>query len=239
LYKYVLDLYRLELSMKNLIRHVFEYFGDQNLRKTRSPIKSEPFGNFSYTSSLRECFDKTEGMISFEEATLLYELARQVNGECIVEVGSYRGRSAVALGRGSLDGNSVPIYAIEPHEEFDGVLGGKFSPQDRGAFYKAMIDTSCYQIVRLVNLSSEIVAPNWNKKISLLWIDGDHTYNGVKRDFECWFPHLAADALIAFDDSNDPDLGPRQLINELVKKKQCEEIRQVGKVTVIRCRYKF
>ncbi|HLC15931.1 MAG TPA: hypothetical protein VJL89_06860, partial [Thermodesulfovibrionia bacterium] len=60
------------------------------------------------------------------------------------------------------------------------------------------------------------------------------TYNGVKRDFECWLPHLTSDARIAFDDSNNPDLGPRQLINELVEKKNCEEILQVGKVTVIR-----
>jgi hypothetical protein len=140
----------------------------------------------------------------------------------------------VALGRGSLDGNQVPVYAIEPHEEFTAVLGGKFGPADRGAFYKAMIDTSCYQVVRLVNLSSEIVAPNWNKKISLLWIDGDHTYSGVKKDFECWLPHLTPEAIIAFDDSTDPDLGPRQFINELLNGNKFQELQQIGKVTVIR-----
>ena len=58
---------------------------------------------------LKSCFDRTEGMVSFDEAVLLYYLAREVRSGCIVEVGSYRGRSSVFLGRGSLDGANVPV----------------------------------------------------------------------------------------------------------------------------------
>jgi len=215
--------------MKKLLKRLINYFGFEirRLDTNVSELFSEP-------ANLREYFALTEGMISFEEASLLYDFAKQISDGCIVEVGSYRGRSAVALGRGSLDGNQVPVYSIEPHEEFSGVLGGKFGPADRGAFYKAMIDTSCYQVVRLINLSSEIVAPNWNKKIGLLWIDGDHTYSGVKRDFECWLPHLTPEAIIAFDDSTDPDLGPRQLIDELLNSNKFQELQQIGKITVIK-----
>lgn len=220
--------------MKKFINRILGLFGYQIQKKIRSQTRKDLFKYVIPDLNLREYFDKTEGMISFEEVTLLYELAKHATGDCIVEIGSYRGRSAVALGRGSLDGNKVPVYAIEPHEEFTGILGGKFGPEDRGAFYKAMLDTSCYNIVRLINLSSEIVAPNWNKKVGLLWIDGDHTYEGVKRDFQCWSPHLTSSALIAFDDSTNPDLGPRQLINELLKKNQFEEIQGIGEMSVIR-----
>lgn len=193
---------------------------------------NDSFGKIA-SLSLKECFDKTEGMISFEAAVLLYDLAKQVTDGCIVEVGSYRGRSTVALGRGSLDGNRVPVYAIEPHEGFTGVLGGKFGPADRGSFYQAMLDTSCYHVVRLVNVGSTIVAPNWDKEISLLWIDGDHTYEGVKTDFECWLPHLAPGALIVFDDAKNHSLGPSQLIEELIARGGFEEKQRVGKVAVI------
>jgi len=65
-------------------------------------------------------------------------------------------------------------------------------------------------------------------------IDGDHAYDGVKRDFECWLPHLTPNPVIAFDDSKDPDLGPRKLIDELLADGRFEQIRQVGKVTVLR-----
>src|SRR4051794_20320161 len=121
--------------------------------------------------SLRQFFKRTQGMTSFKEVSLLYELAREAKVGCIVEVGSYRGRSTVALGLGSLDGNRVPVFAIDPHEEFRGVLGGQFGPEDRGAFFRAMLDTACYQVVRLVNLSSEVVASQWTKPVGLLWID--------------------------------------------------------------------
>lgn len=183
--------------------------------------------------SLQQCFEKTEGMISFEAATLLYDLAKRVKEGCIVEVGSYRGRSAVALGRGSLDGHRVPVFAIEPHEEFTGVLGGKFGSADRGAFYQAMLDTSCYHVVRLINLGSTMVAPNWNRKVSLLWIDGDHSYKGVKTDFESWLPHLSASAMIIFDDAKNPNLGPSQLIKELIDGGDFVEKERVGKVAVL------
>lgn len=211
---------------------------NKSLKKIIAPIlqkitRDDSFDHIAYNGNLKTYFDQTEGMINLAEATLLYELAKACQDGCIVEVGSYRGRSAVALGRGSLDGHKAPVYAIEPHEEFTGVLGGKFGPPDRAAFYTAMLATSCYHIVRLVNLSSELVAPGWNKKISLLFIDGDHSYIGVKRDFDCWSPHLTPGALIAFDDSTNPAIGPGQLIDELVKSNQFEQVKQVRNVTVI------
>jgi predicted O-methyltransferase YrrM len=184
--------------------------------------------------SFRKLLGFTQGMTSFDEADLLYRLAKQTKEGCIVEVGSYRGRSTVALGRGSLDGHRAPVFAIEPHEEFVGILGGQFGPEDRAAFFRAMLDTACYQIVRLINLSSEVVAPNWSKPIGLLWIDGDHSYEGVKRDWECWAPHLAANATVAFDDSLDQSIGPYKLINELVQAGGYRKTELVGKVTVLK-----
>jgi len=210
---------------------------DKSLKKIVNLLFHKLTRNSSFDhiihSDLKTHFDQTEGMINFEEATLLYDMAKACREGCILEVGSYRGRSAVALGRGSIDGHKVPVYAIEPHEEFTGELGGKFGPPDRAAFYTAMLATSCYHVVRLVNLSSEMVAPGWKQKIGLLFIDGDHSYEGVKRDFECWSPHLASEALIAFDDSTNPELGPRRLIDELTNSGRFEEINRVRNVTVI------
>lgn len=179
-------------------------------------------------------YQLTDGMISIEEGLVLYSLASQVQSGCIVEVGSYRGRSTVFLGQGSLAGNSAPVYAIDPHKPFIGVLGGVFGPKDRTAFYKTMLITGCSEIVSLINLSSEMVVPKWSEPVALLWIDGDHSYAGVKRDFECWLPHVAEGACIAFDDSTDPELGPRILINELLASRKYEECLNVGKVSVLK-----
>lgn len=183
---------------------------------------------------LNSWFERTEGMISFEESVLLYRLAVSAKGGGIVEIGSYRGRSAVFLARGSLDGARLPVYAVDPHKAFTGVLGGMFGPADRTAFYRAMLDNECSEIVSLINLSSESFASTWKEAVSLLWVDGDHRYEGVRRDVECWVPHLQSDGVIAFDDALDGALGPRRLIDEMTASAAFVEIGGVGKIVVIK-----
>jgi predicted O-methyltransferase YrrM len=183
---------------------------------------------------IEEFLGCTEGMTSFEEAKFLYELAREVRSGCIVEVGAYRGRSTVALGRGSLDGYRVPVFTIEPHQTFTGVLGGRFGPADAGAFHRAMLETGCYHVVRLVSLTSEQIVRDWRSPVALVWIDGDHRYEGVRRDFESWRPHLIEGATIVFDDAADPALGPYRLIIELLATGGYEKVREFGKMTVLR-----
>jgi len=184
--------------------------------------------------SVLTAVDETPGWLSLEEAALLYHLARGTTTGSIIEVGSYRGRSTVALAKGALAGGNQPVYAIEPHEEFTGALGGYFGPVDRGVFFQVMLKTSSFENVRLVNLSSEVITPGWKEPVSLLWIDGDHTYQGVRRDFECWKNHLAPTAYIAFDDATDPRLGPYKLIGEILQSGEFTHYIAIGKVVVIR-----
>jgi hypothetical protein len=153
---------------------------------------------------------KVEGMIGDKEADLLTRLAGEVEDGCIVEVGSWRGMSTIALAKGA----RVPVYAIEPHEVFTGVLGGQFGPADRRAFFENLLRAEVVERVRLVNLSSEVVAPGWKLPVGLLWIDGDHRYEAVRRDFESWEPHVRGK--VAFHDAIQPTLGPAQLIDELL-----------------------
>jgi predicted O-methyltransferase YrrM len=185
---------------------------------------------------IEEFLARTEGMTSLEEAKLLYDLAREVRSGCIVEVGAYRGRTTVALGRGSLDGHQVPVFSIEPHQTFTGVLGGRFGPADAGAYYRAILETGCYHVVRLVSLSSEQVTPGWRSPVSLLWIDGDHRYEGVRRDFESWRPHLIQGATIVFDDADNPSIGPYRLVAELLAAGGYEKVGEFGKIMVLRGR---
>jgi hypothetical protein len=173
------------------------------------------------------------GWLAPDAAELLYELARDVAGGCIVEVGSYRGRSTVALAHGSAAGGGAPVYAVEPHEPFVGARGGVFGPQDRAAFFRNMVRTGAYRHVRLLNVSSEVVVPGWAQPVALLWLDGDHTYEGVSRDFAAWEPHLTPDADVVLDDADDRELGPRRLVGEL-RERGWAQVDQVGRVAHLR-----
>jgi predicted O-methyltransferase YrrM len=198
------------------------------------PNATHPAELEASTACLERCFALTDGMISLEEARLLFGLARSANDGVIIEVGSYRGQSAVALACGSRAGARLPVYAIEPHESFVGVLGGRFGAPDRRAFYRVMLDTGTWDLVRLVNLSSETVTPGWTQPVALLWIDGDHRYEGVRRDFECWSRHLVPGAAVAFDDATDAKLGPWRLIEELAAERKLAPLAHTGKVRAFR-----
>ena len=172
-------------------------------------------------------------MTSSAGARYLDDLARGVTAGCIVEVGAYRGRTAVALGRGSLDGHRVPVFVVEPHAPFEGVLGGRFGPPDAGAFHRAMVDSGAY-LVPFIGVSSEVITPGWQQPVGLLWIDGDHRYEGVARDYRCWRPHLTAGATIVFDDADKPDIGPARLVGELVDAGEAAIVERFGKIVTLR-----
>jgi hypothetical protein len=124
---------------------------------------------------------------------------------------------------------------IDPQEEFVGVFGGKFGPEDRGSFFQTMLKLRLYPIIRLINLSSEWLSQNWPLRVRLLWIDGDHRYEGVKRDLDCWLPKLHEDASIVFDDALDPAVGPYRVIKQLIADRSWKQGAVIGKtVTVIR-----
>jgi hypothetical protein len=70
-------------------------------------------------------------------------------------------------------------------------------------------------------------------EVALLWIDGDHRYESVRRDIDSWWPHLRKGSLIAFDDALDPAIGPYQVVGELLATGECEKVREFGKLTVL------
>jgi len=51
------------------------------------------------------------------------------------------------------------------------------------------------------------------KNVGLLWLDGDHGYEGVRGDLDAWFPWLVTDGVVAFHDVDV--LGVKQLLDEL------------------------
>lgn len=193
---------------------------------------------FGYLSVMRDLLRPmaARGMVQLDECLLLMQLASQVREGVIVELGSYRGRSTIALALGSRRGARVPVYAIEPHVAFTGVLGAEFGPGDRRVFDRNLARAGVTDLVHLISLPSEVAARTWTDGIGLLWIDADHTYEAVTRDFSLWSRNLAPGGLIALDDSTVPGLGPHRVIQENLAAGRYEIADSAGKVTVVRRR---
>ena len=61
-----------------------------------------------------------EGWLTDDEGELLFKLARACAGRGgIVEIGSWKGKSTIWLGRGSMAGNRAKVWAIDPHTGSD------------------------------------------------------------------------------------------------------------------------
>jgi len=183
-------------------------------------------------------FKGIDGWLSVAEAELLFTYAKSVTSGCIVEVGSYRGRSTSAICAGvsvsetTAQGTPVPVYAIDPHENFVGVKGAKFGPGDRKEFFRTMVATRLVKYVRLLNLTSQVVTPGWSVPVAMLFLDGDHRYQTTLADFESWWPHLVDGAKVLF--ANADDDGPRRVIHEFSRRRMLSKIQTVGHISVFK-----
>ena len=158
------------------------------------------------------------GGIDIEEGFALSRYASEVEFGDIVEIGSYKGKSAVALADGIRQGKNAHdtrLFCIDPHQPFIGQRGGVCHRDDRADFFKVMLETGTYQQAALINLPANQVVAGWTRPIGMLFIDGDHRYHEVREDFMQWVPHVLDGGIIALDDSIEADLGPTQLVSEL------------------------
>ena len=120
------------------------------------------------------------GWLTDEEGEALYELARSCTGRgVIVEIGSWKGKSTICLGLGSKAGESVRIYAIDPH------AGYRF-----GDFKTNMEHAGITELVRPIASLSQSAADIFEEPIELLFVDGSHEYDLVLEDFEKWVPKV-------------------------------------------------
>jgi len=143
-----------------------------------------------------------EGLISEKEAKCLYELAKSCGGD-IVEIGSWKGKSTVCLALGSKAGSKGKVFAIDPHEGIADSCTKLIGPREstepifRENIKKAGVDGIVVPLV----MKSEEAINKWTKHISLLWIDGDHEYEGVKKDILLFEPYLKIGSRICFHDA--------------------------------------
>jgi MMP 1-O-methyltransferase len=165
------------------------------------------------------------GWLTDEEAEALYELARGCRGDgVIVEIGSWKGKSTVCLGLGSLAGASVPIYAIDPHADY------RF-----GDFKTNVERAGIAELVRPIASLSQPAADSFDEPIELLFVDGSHEYDLVLEDFEKWIPKVVDGGWVAFHDTTWT-AGPRKVVGQgIYRSRRFRDARfVVGSTTVAR-----
>jgi hypothetical protein len=138
-------------------------------------------------------------------------------GAAIVEIGSFKGRSTVALATLAselpLATAPPPLVSIDPHTSP--------SPTDPGeasyaAFTAALDRFALAGAVEAHQATSAAVAPTWRRPIRLLWIDGDHTLAGARTDVDLYAPFLLPSGILAIHDALHFFEGPIRVFVEQV-----------------------
>ena len=140
------------------------------------------------------------GLTSRDELALLYRTARDLKlpGN-IAEVGSWKGRTAVTMGRAVHDkGAKRRIYCIDPH-----MAGEDDEPSTLETFRLSVSSRGVKDLVEeMVMTSAEAarIIGERGEKLAMVFIDGLHEEEAVRHDIRAFLPLVAAGGVIALHD---------------------------------------
>jgi len=171
-----------------------------------TPMTSTPTGGLSDHPPGVERALGIQGWMSLPELLLLHRLAADVPaGGTVVEVGTWKGRSAIAM-CDALDGkDGVSFHAVDTFLGNEGIermheRHGAEIAEDR--IYREFLENSRpYPFVEVVRLSSAEASTQFEtESIDLLFVDADHSFDQVLLDIRNWFGKVKVGGVIAGHD---------------------------------------
>jgi predicted O-methyltransferase YrrM len=147
-----------------------------------------------------------------DSSYLLYGLARSMKPELAVEIGSARGKSAAAVGMALKENGRGKLMAIDPHRQTEWNDHESVDTFEVINYHLRVLEVTDY--VEIVRKTSDEAAKAWSRPIDMIFIDGDHSYEGVKRDWDLFVPHVRPFGVVVFHDTlwdirPDPKFPPR------------------------------
>lgn len=150
--------------------------------------------DFLFTSSQ---LDHGVASLRIDEAALLYRLARDAGQGVIVEIGRFKGGSTLVFAAAMAEGSSLWSYDLHVAARPD-LQGAELDAELLDALRRFGLDA---RVNLLVGDSRTVDLPSG--PFDILFIDGDHTYEGAKADVERWGPHVREGGHLLFHDAVD------------------------------------
>lgn len=159
-----------------------------------------------------------------QSAWLLYGLARSLQPKVCVEIGSALGWSACHIGLALRENFHGTLYAIDPHRPTD--WNDANAVESLPSLKRNLRRCGVERYVQIVRATSQEAARDWKHPIDLLFIDGDHSYEGVQRDWLLFSPHLTRFGVAVFHDATWDLHGPSR--SDMGVPRFLEELRTAG-----------
>lgn len=163
-----------------------------------------------------EITGKINGAFStFDMAGLETGTNRLKSGDVYVEVGTQNGRSTFCAMRMLPKG--VKMFAVDIND-----AGANADTMSRAEWFK---HTGLDKVCTFIHAPSDKAAAEWDgTPIDMLFIDADHSYEGVKLDVDSWAKFVKPGGYIYFHDADATSPGVEQLVREMGASKDYDEM---------------
>jgi len=143
-------------------------------------------------------------------------LVKKMNPDTIVELGVDYGFSSFVFAnalKNNFASNHQKVYGIDLFE-------GDSQTGFRNTYETVIKKIKNYNVnhLELIIGDFESISKKWEKEIDILHIDGYHTYEAVKSDYNNWSRFVKNDGIILFHDVCVPDYGVKDFFKELDNK---------------------
>jgi predicted O-methyltransferase YrrM len=178
----------------------------------RWPASIEGFEDLSFLFHLSQA-NYGVCLLAFDEAAYLYRLVRGIRAGRIAEIGRYKGGSTLLMaaamdGETVLDSYDLHLIALHDGKELDRAL------------QRSLARYGLAERVRLHVQDSTAVHPA-PESFDLVFVDGNHSYEGARKDFLHWRDAVRPGGHVVFHDAvktrefSKAAPGLRELIPEI------------------------
>lgn len=150
-----------------------------------------------------------ESSITKKESEILTKLAKKSKGP-IIEIGSWIGTSTIALAKGT----KHKVYAIDPHTGMHEQT--KYGIKSSLNYLLENIKKNKIKNVEILVCKSMYATKKIKNEIGMVFIDGDHRYEEVKKDINSWGKRLKINGIIAIHDTVGLKKGVKKAVTELI-----------------------
>lgn len=134
---------------------------------------------------------------TFDAEALVPEILKLGVDDCYLEVGVDKGKSLSIVNMIAPKG--VRLYGVDINKPEELTL---------------LLNKNKH--ISFIQRDSVEVARTFLGEISVLFIDGDHSYKGCKRDIDAWLPHMKQGGVMLFHDCDESSPGVVQAVSEFV-----------------------
>jgi predicted O-methyltransferase YrrM len=208
-------------KVKSAIESIAAFSALANARRRKDYIRTEDIASIALQFSLIRALQVREEMVQF------LRLVENARPRRVLEIGTCRGGTLFSL-----------CFVCQPDAKIvsidlpNGPFGGGYGWLRVPIFHMFATGAQRLHLIRDDSHSQgtmdRVNAILCTEQLDLLFIDGDHTYAGVKRDFEMYSPLVAKGGVVAFHDivEHPPGSGCEvsRFWNEVRKQRKSLEI---------------